>query len=341
MSELRRNRGPDDGDKPPDRPAPADKPARESSPEFRTSDQIPGREVDRRKVTPAQREFLRTEKQAADSGVPHKRITTYSMDWSSGDHINGWYDPPKHDKDRPDPADSSDEPEPDTKPDHAESQFPTLQHTNATGVERLRTADTASHDKQPVRDDRRIDPDDHSAPAAPDDDRREPDDPSEEREEGADAPADDLDRTPRGNTPAERRSPYADSSVEFNRDNSGLEARSIQRTDGEFKELKPADATGDNRRRRVMNKVLEKSDTITSKVQDGAKTVDSILSRPPTQPTVGCTPTPTEMRAEQYGAHSPGDTVSALAAGALAVGMVISKMHDKYGARKEQHDGNG
>lgn len=154
MSELRRNRGPDSGDQP-EKIAKVDDPQRRPSLEIRTSDQIEGREIDRREVTPAQRDFIRAERQATASGVPRKPLTTYSMDWESGDHVDGWYDPPPRDDDHdaPSPSDEDDdrgnldhvppgntptvrdspyaEPPPDFHRDNAELQARTLERTDA------------------------------------------------------------------------------------------------------------------------------------------------------------------------------------------------------------------
>lgn len=128
MSELRRNRGPDDGDKPADKPSEADTPTRRPSMELRTSDQVEGREVDRRRLTPIQRDFIRTEKEAAESGVPRKPITTYSMDWASGEHVDGWYDPPERDSPYA-------EPPADFHRDNSELEARTLERTDAAPAE--------------------------------------------------------------------------------------------------------------------------------------------------------------------------------------------------------------
>lgn len=323
MSELRRNRGPDGADTP-EKIAKVDDPGRRPKLEIRTTDQIEGREVERRKVTPAQRDFIRVEKQAATSGVPRKPLTTYSMDWESGDHVNGWYDPPPRDSDDRDP---SDEPDPDAVPSVTVPMPPTLQHTTATGVERLRAADIASRADQPVPDDSRADPDDHDAPATPDD--------------GADHG--DLDRAGPGNTPAVRDSPYAEPPPDFHRANADLEARTLERTEDPtgfsgFDDVKP----GRRKSRGSWDKIVEKSGNVVQGVQDSADKLDHIFNPPrPTGAFVGSTPDAPQHITEQYAGHNIGDIAAAVTTVVVIAVDTSRKVHRKFDEWKDRNAGNG
>lgn len=264
MSELRRNRGPDGGDQP-EKIAKVDNPQRRPSLEIRTSDQIEGREIDRREVTPAQRDFIRAEKQAAASGVPRKPLTTYSMDWESGDHVDGWYDPPSRD-------------------------------------------------------------DDHDAPS-----------PSDEDDDRG-----NLDHVPPGNTPAVRDSPYAEPPTDFHRDNAELEFRKLERTDAaDAQKVQPMDTTRRRGRgiRGLSDRVSEKSEDALGLVKKAVDGADDVFQHPPGHATAGTVQVTGDHHDAQYG--SPTDIATGALAGAFALVIGSSKVHEMFSSWKARHDRNG
>lgn len=136
MSELRRNGGPDDGDKTADAVSNTDSPARRPNLEIRSADQNPDWPVDRRKVTTTQRHFLNIEKESADSPIAGGPVTTLSADWKTGESADSRHAPPSRDKGRKKPDDSPyADPPPDFHRDNADLEARTIQRTDAEPAE--------------------------------------------------------------------------------------------------------------------------------------------------------------------------------------------------------------
>lgn len=94
MSELRRNEGPDDGDRPADKPEKADKPAERPGLEMRSADMNEKWPVRRHCVTPAQREFIRTGAGTDSSPAAQAAADSFSLDWSKGRSLDKEKPPP-------------------------------------------------------------------------------------------------------------------------------------------------------------------------------------------------------------------------------------------------------
>lgn len=164
------------------------------------------------------------------------------------------------------------------------------------------------------------------------DDRGEPDDSSG-----------DLDRTPTGNTPAERHSPYAEPPGDFNRDNSDLEARTLERTEDAtgfsgFDDVKP----GRRKSRGSWDKIVEKSGNVVKGVQDSADKLDHVFNPPrPTGQFVGSTPDPPQHITQQYAGHHVGDIAAAVTTVVIIAVDTSRKVHRKFDEWKDKNAGNG
>lgn len=146
-------------------------------------------------------------------------------------------------------------------------------------------------------------------------------------------------------TPEVRRSPYADPPPGFGRNNSDLEARTVQRAEDvdrttRFSELEP----GRRRSRGPWDQIAAKSDEVIEKAQDVSDGIANLFDPPrPTGSFAGSAPdTPAHITNPYAGhQHHVGDTVATVAA-LTFIGVDLGrKLRDKINERKDRNAGHG
>lgn len=328
MSELRR-KGPDDADHPAETPAKPERPGERPDMEIRSADQNPDWPVDRRKVTAAQRYYSDLVKQMGDAPPIGETGVVYVRDWSTGESLDHRHRMGRDD--RTEPGDSNVEP---GSPDAADppEEAPSLPYLDAS----------AFHDADDGWDDVVAPTDDH---ALPDADGRTDDDlrtaigvPEELGPDSARSTSMDISEVRDQIAKSDSRRP-----PDFDRDNSRLEARTVERTDeGWYDRLEgPEPSNYESRFKNFRAKYAQKSNGIGNMVHDSVDNLKGLFSHPPTHESVGHVPPAPDMPAPLHGAHTAGDLASGVVAGAFAVSALTRMMQDKLENRKDRHGDNG
>lgn len=319
MSELRRNGGANDADTPVVNDKSADKSAGRPQLEIRTADMDPERPVNRPLVTKAQRYYSDLVKQAGDVPPVGDTDVVYVKDWATGESLDHKY---------PHIAGGKDRPESDDPPDEAMPGFARLDGRAFQAADDGWGEVVAPADATPETDDR----------------------PGDELSTPAGVPSDvGTDRARSASMSiSERRDRIAKSDAgplpDFHRDNSGLDASTVGRTDESWYDRLdgPQTEETDSRARSLVKKAAKSTDKILEIVGNNTDISRDISGRPPTQPAVGhAPPSSPDMPGPLHGAHTPGDVATAIASAMLTVGAVGSMVYHKYENRKDRHGGNG